>query len=265
MTLETTSRKHQRKVDLYCARRDDTMLDILFSGVIAWDCRLMNKMQKGVELLLRYKSGSGVSAYYSSLPCWTIPPSPEKDPRPSISHFSCTYALDTSNRYSLVPHNPLRLAQISFRPSRACYLSDGAVIMHTKPPNGNSTAHKMSATTPRSSSSTSSSLDYTKSAFKTSTTSLSSSTLSKPASSSGATKARALWTSLKKHMREHHESVNAVYENLYGHGYGRRVMLEGEGAGRFSVGMERGMGKVRWTAEGKGPELWVYQRGVYGA
>lgn len=150
MTLETTSRKHQRKVDLYCARRDDTMLDILFSGVIAWDCRLMNKMQKGVELLLRYKNGSGVSAYYSSLPCWTIPPSPEKDPRPSISHFSCTYALDTSNRYSLVPQNPLRLAQISFRPSRACYLSDGAVIMHTKPPNGNSTAHKMSATTPRS-------------------------------------------------------------------------------------------------------------------
>jgi hypothetical protein len=107
-------------------------------------------------------------------------------------------------------------------------------------------------TTPRSSSS----LDYTKSAFKVSTTSLTStiSTSTDPRSSSNTSKpqskTRKLWAALKRHVKEHHESVNAVYENLYGHGYGRRVVL-GE--------------KVRWTAEGKGPELWVYQRGTYGA
>ena len=61
---------------------------------------------------------------------------------------------------------------------------------------------------------------------------------------------RRLWAALKKHVKEHHENVNAVYENLYGGGYGRGV-VRGE--------------KVRWTKEGKGPELWVYQRGEYGA
>jgi hypothetical protein len=107
-------------------------------------------------------------------------------------------------------------------------------------------------TTPRSSSS----LDYSKSDFKTSTTSLTSTTSPTTVSQSSSntskseSKTQKLWASLKRHMREYHESVNAVYENLYGHGYGRRVVL-GE--------------KVRWTAEGKGPELWVYQRGTYGA
>jgi hypothetical protein len=107
-------------------------------------------------------------------------------------------------------------------------------------------------TTPRSSSS----LDHTKSAFEVSTTSLTSTTYTTTDPRSGSdtpkpqSKTRKLWATLKRHVREHHESVNAVYENLYGHGYGRQVVL-GE--------------KVRWTAEGKGPELWVYQRGTYRA
>ena len=66
---------------------------------------------------------------------------------------------------------------------------------------------------------------------------------------------------MKKHVREHHESVNAVYAHHYGHGYGRRAVLEGGKEGKLNGEMER----VRWTAEGKGPELWVYKRGVYGA
>jgi hypothetical protein len=112
------------------------------------------------------------------------------------------------------------------------------------------------ATTPRSSSF----LDYTKSAFEVSTTSLTSttSTTTDQRSSSNTSKpqsrTRQLWTALKRHVKEHHESVNAVYENMYGYGYGRRVVLG-----------EEGVRRVRWTAEGKGPELWVYQRGTYGA
>lgn len=102
----------------------------------------------------------------------------------------------------------------------------------------------------------SSSLDYAKSEFKASTTTLttttSATTVSQPSSNAPKPESRTkkLWAALKKHVKEHHESVNAVYENLYGGGYGRRAVL-GE--------------KVRWTEEGKGPELWVYQRGVYGA
>ena len=102
----------------------------------------------------------------------------------------------------------------------------------------------------------SSSLDYAKSEFKASTTSLttttSATTVSQPSPNTPMpeSRTRRLWAALKKHVKEHHESVNAVYENLYGGGYGRGV-VRGE--------------KVRWTKEGKGPELWVYQRGEYGA
>ncbi|OSS48513.1 hypothetical protein B5807_07696 [Epicoccum nigrum] len=91
--------------------------------------------------------------------------------------------------------------------------------------------------TPRSSSS----LDYTKPAFNFSTTSLTSTACStRTKLAPGSKAAKSLWAALKKHIREHHESVNAVYAHLYGHGYGRKVVL-----GK----------KERWTAEGKGPEL----------
>lgn len=54
-------------------------------------------------------------------------------------------------------------------------------------------------------------------------------------------------------MREHHESVNAVYAHYYGHGYERRVVL-----GREYMTREMG-----GTGAG-GKEVWEYERGVYG-
>ncbi|KAJ4983637.1 hypothetical protein SVAN01_10848 [Stagonosporopsis vannaccii] len=54
-------------------------------------------------------------------------------------------------------------------------------------------------------------------------------------------KTSRLWQRVKKHMKEHHESVEAVYANVYGMGSGRE------------------------QTGGKKQEVWVYERGVYGA
>jgi hypothetical protein len=48
-------------------------------------------------------------------------------------------------------------------------------------------------------------------------------------------KANKLWTSIKRHVKEHHESVNAVYANYYGQG---------------SLG----------TGTGRRQEIWEYKR-----
>ncbi|KAF2248547.1 hypothetical protein BU26DRAFT_565931 [Trematosphaeria pertusa] len=61
-----------------------------------------------------------------------------------------------------------------------------------------------------------SSLETTKTSFTTSTTSTSTSTASllpKPSS-----KAAQLWSAIKKHAKEHHESVNNAYALYYGQG-----------------------------------------------
>ncbi|XPS80231.1 hypothetical protein M3J09_012189 [Ascochyta lentis] len=100
------------------------------------------------------------------------------------------------------------------------------------------------ATTPRSS------IDLVKSNFKISTTSLSSSSTSQ---TTQRLKSSELWQSIKRRVREHHESVNAVYANYYGQGHERRVVL----------GQEHMQGAMQGRSVGKG-EVWVYERGVYG-
>ncbi|KAF2629432.1 hypothetical protein BU25DRAFT_409314 [Macroventuria anomochaeta] len=96
------------------------------------------------------------------------------------------------------------------------------------------------ATTPRSS------IELTKSAFKVHTTSIAPlsihTTQSKP---------NKIWQSVKRHVRQHHESVNAVYANYYGQGHERRVMLGSDGVRRFD-------------GQDKAQEVWVYERGMYG-
>lgn len=57
--------------------------------------------------------------------------------------------------------------------------------------------------------------------------------------SSAKSKVSAIWTSLKKHAKEHHEGVNAAYVVYYGHGEHRR----------------HGYG------QGKTQEVWEYKRG----
>ncbi|KAF1830150.1 hypothetical protein BDW02DRAFT_508279 [Decorospora gaudefroyi] len=63
------------------------------------------------------------------------------------------------------------------------------------------------ATTPRTS------LEMTKSPVTSSSASIGSSqdTLKKPSG-----KARSLWTSVKRHAKEHHEGMNAAYATYYG-------------------------------------------------
>jgi hypothetical protein len=56
--------------------------------------------------------------------------------------------------------------------------------------------------------------------------------------SSTSSKAHSIWSSIKRHAKEHHEGVNAAFAAHYGQGQGR-------------------------TIAGKGQEVWEYKRGQY--
>jgi hypothetical protein len=79
------------------------------------------------------------------------------------------------------------------------------------------------ATTPRTS------IDLAKDAIITSSSSIK--------TSSASSKARGIWSSIKRYAKEHHEGVNAAYAMYYGQG------------------QERTSGRVQ--------EVWEYKRGEY--
>ncbi|KAF2686313.1 hypothetical protein K458DRAFT_387321 [Lentithecium fluviatile CBS 122367] len=72
---------------------------------------------------------------------------------------------------------------------------------------------------------TRSSMETTKTGFTTSTTSIISSESAKTPS-----KGRKLWTAIKKHAKEHHESVNAAYATYYGVGAMQRPLPSQNGS-----------------------------------
>ena len=98
------------------------------------------------------------------------------------------------------------------------------------------------ATTPRSS------VELAKDALKVDTSSLVS-YASHTETSQSSGKLNRAWQTVKRHAREHHESVNAVYALYYGQGYERQVLMGGERV-RAMSGEKRGE--------------WQYERGVYG-
>jgi hypothetical protein len=96
-----------------------------------------------------------------------------------------------------------------------------------------STHPSSTATTPRSS------VELIKAGFKVDTNSFYVPTAQTKCSATGKT---GFWTAIKRHFKEHHDSVNAVYANTYGW------------AGAVGA---RG-------AQTKTQEVWRYERGVYG-
>ncbi|KAF3036864.1 hypothetical protein E8E11_001863 [Didymella keratinophila] len=95
------------------------------------------------------------------------------------------------------------------------------------------------ATTPRSS------VELAKEGLKIETVSLASSqNIGLPRKSAKS----SIWTTVKRHLKEHHDSVNAVYANTYGWAGGVRA--------RSSATIEE--------REAKTQEVWRYERGVYG-
>jgi 3-isopropylmalate dehydratase len=120
-----------------------------------------------------------------------------------------------------------------------------------------STLPSSTATTPRSS------VELAKEDYKIETTSLASSESvsastwqmqsKRSAACSSAPTKSSLWTAVKRHLKEHHDSVNAVYENTYGWAGGVRARSS---ATRSGATIEHRQGKAQ--------EVWRYERGVYG-
>ena len=100
----------------------------------------------------------------------------------------------------------------------------------------------MSRTTPSSTATTPrTSIELAKSAFKQPIVSITPLESSLSSSTHTTTpKSKSLWQFVKRHVKEHHDSVNAVYTNYYGQGYKRDVRKKSRGS------------------------EWAYERGVYG-
>jgi hypothetical protein len=54
--------------------------------------------------------------------------------------------------------------------------------------------------------------------------------------SSTSSKAHSIWSSIKRHAKEHHEGVNAAFAAHYGQGQGRTIAGKGQGVWEYKRG-----------------------------